>query len=74
MRHPWFLLVAPAWCLIAWAAVRNSTKAMRKNRTTPVSGRPMNDAAIERATRWQRRILIIACTVGIALAVFIAAQ
>src|SRR5665213_1561109 len=77
MRHPWVLLVAPAWCLIAWAAVRNSNQAMRKSRTTPVSGRPMSEAAIERVTRWQRWqrwILAIACIVGIALAVFIAAQ
>lgn len=74
MRHPWFLLVAPAWCLIAWAAVRNSNQAIRKSRTTPVSGRPMSEAAIERVTRWQRWILAIACIVGIALAVFIAAQ
>ena len=74
MRHPWFLLLAPAWCLVAWAAVRSSNQAMRKSRTTPVSGRPMSDAVIERVTRWQRWILAIACIVGIALAVFVAAQ
>jgi len=34
----------------------------------------MSEAAIERVTRWQRWILAIACIVGIALAVFIAAQ